>query len=107
MPISKKHFLMRQLNNHNITEAEYNEKIQPLEDEIALNLKVALDQATEELRASMANIKATTFGDGDLKRKIARLMIDFLKNDFTAREIKGIMRQGYKMMRTEVSDDDD
>ena len=107
MPMSKKQFLMRQLYNHNITEKEYEERVAPLEQEIAINLKKALDTAYEELQKSMADVKNTTFGDGDIKRKVARLIIDFLKNDFTPREIKGVMRQGYKIMRTEVSDDED
>lgn len=107
MPIAKKHFLIRQLDRGLITEAEYNEKIAPLEQEILIHRKERLEQAEEEMRKAFADVKNTTFGDGDIKRKIARMLIDSLREDFTAKEIKGVMRQGYKIMRTEVSDDDD
>ncbi len=106
MPIAKKHFLMRQLNNHIITEAEYETKVAPLEEEIERSLNRRLEQEITKLRESLKDVKTTTFSDGDIKKKVARILIDFLRPDFTIKEIKGIHRQAYKIMREECGNDD-
>ena len=105
--LMKKQFLMRQLQNRQITQEEYDAKITPLEDEIAKNLKQHLDECAEKLRQDCLNVRSSVFGDGDIKKKTSKLMIEFLRQWFTPSEIKGICRQGYKAMREECGGADD
>ena len=107
IPLAKKQFLMRQLYTKHITEAEYEERVAPLEQEIMVNQRDYMNKEMTKLMEQMSLEKKTTFGDGDLKRKMARLLIEFLKEDFTSKELKGIFRQGYKIMRQETGEDDD
>ena len=98
--MDKKHFLMRQLFNHIITEEQYNKDIEPLEKEIAENLKEALIEVKTEIKSEIETIKETVFNDGNFKRSIASIIIKLLEKDLTDAELKGVFRQGYKIMRS-------
>ena len=97
--LERKHFLMRALEHKQITEEEYNEKIKSLEKEITSNLQEVLVEEREKLKDEAVQIKKTVFTDGDMKRGVARVIIKFLRLNFSVDETKGIMRQGYKIMR--------
>lgn len=97
--MGRRHFLIRALNNHNITQEEYDREMPELEKKIQLNLSRKLKENQEELKNEITQLKNVLVSDGDLKRGAARIIIRFLKDYFTEEEIKGIMRQGYKIQR--------
>ena len=90
---------MRAVESRNITEEEYNEKIKELNKEITANLQEVLAEEHKKLKDEVLQIKKTVYTDGNMKRGVARVLITFLKLNFSNSEIKGIMRQGYKIMR--------
>ena len=98
--MERKHFITRALDRGNMTQEDYDKEIPALEKAIAENLQEALLECETKLRAEIKEVKHIVSTDGDLKRKCAQLVINFLKKDFTESEIKGIMRQGYKIMRS-------
>ena len=97
--LERKHFLMRQLDHKFITQEEYNKKIENMDKALALNVQKVLNQESAKLKDEVLQVKKITFSDGNMKRNIARILIKFLETDFNKEEIKGIMRQGYKIMR--------
>jgi hypothetical protein len=96
--VKEKHILIRALENNNITLAEYDKKITILEDKIRNNIIEKLKE-NDKLIKDIKNIKKNIQYDGDLKRAIAKLFINFLEPYLTKDEIKGCFRQGYKLMR--------
>ena len=97
--LDRKHFLMRALNNKNISQEEYDKEIPALEEAIKENLANKLEEAKEEIKTEFQQIKKTIIIDGDFKRAIASALIKFMEPDFTNQEIKGVARQMYKLMR--------
>ena len=100
--IQRKQFLMRALSNRNIEESEYKKEIAKLEPLIQANLDKRLKAEYAKLKEESNTIKKTIISDGDYKRAIARMLIQFLKEDLTIDEIKGVMRQGYKITRSMI-----
>jgi len=97
--MERKHFLMRALEHGNITKEKYDEEMPGIEKELSENLVKRMEIEEEKLRNTVNNIKKTIFTDGDFKRGIARMLIKFLEPELSNEEIKGVMRQGYKIMR--------
>jgi len=97
--IERRHFLMRALDNHNITQEEYDKEMPGLKHQIAVNLQTILDEQAIKLNEEIVKVKKVVIDDGNLKRAIANILIKFLEQGFEPKEIKGIMRQGYKLMR--------
>ena len=97
--VEEKHFLMRQLQNHYITEEEYNEKVKPLNLIIQTITLQRLEEARAKIIPEIQEVKKTIKYDGEMKRGVGKILIDFLKEDFTNEELKGIFRQSYKIMR--------
>ena len=97
--IARKQHLLRALNTHNISEADYNKEMPELEKQIAINLKEALEEAYSDIRENINVVKKTISDDGDFKRCIAKIIISFLEDNLSKEEVKGVMRQGYKIMR--------
>ena len=99
----RRFFLMRGLRQNNITQVEYDREMPELEKQIRENLAKRLIVESEILKSEIYQLKQTISTDGDLKRAVARMLINFLKKDFQDTEVKGIFRQGYKILRREVS----
>lgn len=104
-PLEEKHFLMRALNCKNITQEEYDEKVKELDKEITKNLQEVLAEENAKLKDEALHIKQTIYNDGDFKRGVAKVLIKFLEPMFIETEIRGIMRQGYKIMRRKIGGD--
>lgn len=100
--LERKHFIMRALAYKQITQNEYDTEIKELEKEITANLQELLAEEHEKLKNQVLQIKKTIYTDGDMKRSIARVLITFLKLNFSSDETRGILRQGYKIMRREI-----
>ena len=58
-----------------------------------------LQENKEQMIEDAKNIKKNSTFDGDVKRSVARMLIAFMRNMLTDQEIKGVFRQGYKIMR--------
>jgi len=97
--MARKHFLINGLDQGNITEKQYKEEMDLLEPFIEKNLAEYLAKNDELLKSEIHQVKQIVTQDGDLKRGIAKILIKFLEYGFTQSEIKGIMRQGYKIQR--------
>lgn len=100
--LERKHFLMRAVDHKQITEEQYDTEIKELNKEITANMQEVLAEEHEKLKNEVIQIKKTIYTDGDMKRGIARVLIKFLASNFSKAETKGIMRQGYKIMRRDT-----
>ena len=97
--IERRMFLIRGLNSHNITQEEYDAEVPGLEEAIKQNLAKRLVELDAELKTDINQIKQTICTDGDMKRAVAKMLIKFISPMFIDDEVRGIMRQGYKIMR--------
>jgi hypothetical protein len=98
--IKQKHLLIRQLENKLISEEEGEQQLKVLDKEINSNVIKALRESEKEIKSAVVIIKKENLEDGNLKRKIARVLIDLLESaNLNDKEIKGAFRQGYKLMR--------
>ena len=97
----RRHFLIRALDNHNITQSEYDKEVPELEKQIEENLEKRLIEEDEILKSEIHQIKQAIPTDGDMKRAIAKMTIKFLSQHLQRSEVKGVLRQGYKIMRRE------
>lgn len=95
----RKHFLLRAIYQKHKTKDECSKEIADIDKQLAINLKEALIQCQVALDEEIKTQKNAIFSDGDLKRSVAKIMIKFLSGHFNNSEIKGICRQGYKIMR--------
>ena len=97
----RKQFLLRGIYNNNIEEKFIAEaEIEELEKKIKAKLRETLDEQYDELRATVKVIKREVNTDGEMKRGIAGAIIKILEDLLPASELKGVFRQGYKIMRT-------
>jgi hypothetical protein len=98
--IKEKHLLIRQLNNKYISQEEYASKVFDLDAKIKSNTLQSLKDSEDLLKEKVIEVKVENLEDGNMKRKIASIMIDILKmSNLDNDTIKGICRQGYKIMR--------
>jgi hypothetical protein len=95
----RRHLLIRGLQNGNISQEKYDEEIPELERKIKENLAKRLAQLADELKDDLKRVKKEINTDGDLKRAVAKILKQFLQTEFSDDDIRGIFRQGYKMMR--------
>ena len=99
--LDRRNFLHRAIYNHNCENVDAAEaEIAKLDAEIKKNVAEALAISNSEIVSKVDQIKAEVSADGDFKRGIARILIGILENQLSNEEIKGVMRQGYKIMRT-------
>jgi len=81
----------------------YDDEMQIIQKKKYQNLKAALEQAQQDIKKEIVEVKAERVYDGDLKRDIAKIFIAIMRqNNMTNQEIKGCFRQGYKIMRKEL-----
>ena len=97
--MERKHFLMRALDKKTITQEQYDKEINILNNKIQENLFRVIKEKEQDLKSEIVQVKKVVTTDGNLKRSIANILIKFLEKDFNNDEIKGIFRQGYKLMR--------
>ena len=98
----RKHFLLRAINSKFVEpekKAEYKKELPILEEKIKKNLLIALKESEEQMRKDIEQAKIEIPDDGNFKRAIAKNIIKLLSNYLKDNEIKGILRQGYKIMR--------
>ena len=97
--LERKHFIFRAMEHGNMDKTEGEKEILKLDRQINDNLQEQLSlnntELVEELKAPKKEVM-----DGDVKRGAARVLIRLLENFYSNQEIKGIFRQGYKIMRT-------
>ena len=97
--LKRRAFLLVALENKNVSQEQFDKEMPALEIAIKENLLKKLAECKENMDTEIVQIKKTVFSDGDLKRAVARTLIKFLEPSFANHEIRGIMRQGYKLMR--------
>ncbi len=97
--IERRNFLERAMNNNNIDPQDYYIEIKDIEEKISENLIEALQQCKENMVTEIETAKKEIKSDGDFKRTIANALINILSSQLENAEIKGIFRQGYKIMR--------
>ena len=95
----RKLFLIRGLDRKNVSQVQYDKEMPELERKIFANLQAFLAESQKELAAKLLETKKVVHEDGQFKRSIAKMLIDFLDGNIPNKEIKGVFRQGYKMMR--------
>lgn len=98
--VKRKNFLLRGLYNNNIENVNSaKNEIRELEIQIQTKIKSVLKENEENLKTQSKTIQKTVFEDGNMKRAIARMLINILENELEASDLKGVFRQGYKLMR--------
>ena len=98
--VEKKHFLLRKLNRKDVEgKLEIEQEIARLDNAIFEILQKRLKQESEALKIKIQTINSTIYEDGKFKRAVATLMIDFLKEQLSESEIKGVSRAIYKKIR--------
>jgi len=101
--LQRKMFLIRALENKNITQAQYDAEVPDIEKQVAINTDEFLKEHYANLKDTTVEIKRTIISDGNFKRSIAKMLIKFLEeNQLPGDDIKGVMRQGYKICRSKV-----
>ena len=99
--VERKHFLFRGVAHKNIEQETLDKELPGLQATIDEETAKALLQCKEHLQSEATIIKKEIPTDGDMKRAVASMLIKILKDVFPDDEIRGIMRQGYKIMRAQ------
>jgi len=94
----RRHFLFKAKAHKNISQEQFDKEMTELDKQVRINLQNELTSLNEKLHDQVLVAKKE-ISDGNLKRAAARIMIRYLESYFTEDEIKGIFRQGYKLMR--------
>lgn len=99
--IARKHFILRGVEHNNIEMTpEIENEIKEIDRQVSLDMSNYLKSCSEELVVNMNDEKLKAKTDGDMKRNVSSVIIRFLEsNGFDNTDIKGIMRQGYKICR--------
>lgn len=97
--LDRKRFLIAALANKNITQQQYNSEMPEIERKMEQNVRELIRKEEEKLKSDIKKAKEVITDDGDFKRSIAKLIIYYLKDELTESDIKGVFRQGYKIMR--------
>jgi len=97
--IDQRNFLLRAVANGHKKEEDVEAEIKKLEKQIRLNTTEALKKEDAKLKATIHEKRHQIKTDGDLKRAIAVVLRDFLREQFDNDTIRGIFRQGYNLMR--------
>lgn len=98
--LKRKHFLLRTIEHGSVDKITAENEIAQLDKEVAANTLAFLKEEAEDLKVQMHNARQQIKTDGPLKRQIGTILIKFLdKQGFTNDEVKGIMRQSYKICR--------
>jgi hypothetical protein len=98
--LERKLFLIRALEHKNVENvSETEQEIKELEFKIKQNLASLLIKLDNELKNEVVQVKKVVSSDGDLKRKVALIIINLLKDSLSPDELKGTSRQMYKILR--------
>jgi len=98
--LERKFFLMRSMANDNTSEAAGQKEIDEINIKLQVNIEEALKENLPKLQADIKVLKKEQVLDGNFKRAMANYIIKLFENEFSSDELKGVFRQGYKIMRT-------
>jgi len=102
--LDRKHFLLRALDKSDIStqlKNQYEAELKNIQEQAFLNLQTALKTEKDRIITKVQEAKKVIKSDGDFKRALARILISYLEQELTKTEMKGVFRQGYKIMRSE------
>ena len=97
--IDRKQLLLRQIDNKYVEEDVALQEIEEINKKISLVVSRKLAEERDKLKTDIKEGTKKVFTDGNFKRTVARVIIGFLKEMYTDDEVRGIMRQGYKIQR--------
>lgn len=98
--IERRNFLHRAIANHNASDVVAAEaEIEQLDKQIKANTAAYITEHNSHLKSELEVLKKEVTNDGDFKRGVAKLVIKLLEPCLGNDDIKGVMRQGYKIMR--------
>ena len=92
-------FLIRAVYNKYKTKDDIKVELDKLNAEITINLQEFMDEYKANFKEEAIVVSKNVYTDGDMKRAVAKVIYNLLKDTFTNEEMKGIFRQGYKYMR--------
>ena len=96
----RRHFLIKAIEFHNAPdEAAAREELLALEIKIRDKTRDILDAHYDKIREEAKIIKREVKTDGEMKRAIAGALIHILEDILEPSDLKGVFRQGYKLMR--------
>ena len=95
----RKHFLYTALSNGNLSQYAFEVEMKVSEPKIKYLTKKKLEEHYETIRSEVKVIKQEVFSDGNFKRSVAKVIINMLQDLLSDAELKGMFRQGYKVMR--------
>ena len=98
--IERKHFLIRAIEHNNVDPIEAQKEIDAIDAQVSISIRKYLNEQAEKLTESLKEERIVKKSDGDFKRGIASILISYLESEgFDNSEIKGFMRQGYRICR--------
>lgn len=98
--IERKFFLMRSIATGNCESEEVaNKEIDQLNVQIQENLEEFMKENMPKVQEEVKAIRKEQVLDGNFKRAMANYIITLFGSNFSSDEMKGIFRQGYKIMR--------
>jgi len=95
----RRHFLLRAISSGYKTKEECQDELDSLEKEIQVNVVKVLQECKENMITEVETMKKEIQYDGNFKRGVANYIIKILNESLTNDELKGVFRQGYKIMR--------
>ena len=97
--VQRKQWCMRSNAHGNMDKWQMDKELAYIEPEVRRLTQIRLREETEKLRSKIETTKKTIFQDGDMKRAIARELIKILAPSLSEKEMKGVFRQAYKILR--------
>ena len=85
--------------NRNEYGMTFQKELDMIEERRRLVTEEILRRKYETLKKEIIIVKKTVKLDGDLKRAIAKYLINMFEDLLSEDELKGVFRQGYKIMR--------
>jgi len=97
--IEKKFAIIKAFESGKINKHQYDQALTLLDDKIREVLTKILVEEAEIIRTKVKKLNTLVKDDGDLKRYLAKMLINLLSKELDDKTIKGVFRQGYKIMR--------
>lgn len=97
--VQRKQFIYRAYSYKNMSKYDFDKEIAEIEPRIRQLTREYLDSKHNELKQELQTFKSVITEDGPYKREIAKSLIKLLSPILSEEELKGVFRQGYKLMR--------
>jgi len=97
--VERKQWIYRANAHGNMPTHKMDRELAYIEPKIRELTQAILREKHIEMQEQAEHIKKTVYLDGDMKRSIAREIIKILEPVLSEKELKGMFRQGYKIMR--------